>query len=236
MARLNPETSYLLVIMHATRPLFSTLLPVLLGLSLAGASPAAEPTEAALLAVLSSEAGVHEKARACQQLAVVATPAAVPALASLLDQDPLADYARSGLEAIADPAAGEALRMAMGRLNGRLLAGVVNSLGVRRDTAAVPGLQKLVLDGQSGVAAESLASLGMIGTVEAAKILDTALTSGADGLRVPAAHAALAAATQLAKAGNPAAARALLGDVVRAKLPGHLTAAAQRQLAALPAN
>ena len=119
-----------------------SLIPALLVFALAGSGPAAETktTESAALAVLASEAGVHEKARACQQLAVVGGPAAVPALASLLDHEPLADYARSGLEAIQDPAAGEALRKALPRLKGRLLAGAVNSLGVRRDTAAVPDL------------------------------------------------------------------------------------------------
>ncbi|MEI6675995.1 MAG: HEAT repeat domain-containing protein [Verrucomicrobiota bacterium] len=213
-----------------------SLTPSLLVLALAGSVAAAEAPEAALLAVLASSAAVHEKARACQQLAVVGSPAAIPALAALLDNDPLADYARSGLEAIPDPAAAEALRKALSRLDGRLLAGVVNSLGVRRDTAAVADLQQLALDPQRGVAAEALASLGMIGTIEAAKILDTALTTGSAGLRVPAAHAALTAATQLAETGNSAAARELLGDIIRTLPAGHLTAAAQRQLAALPAK
>ena len=211
-----------------------SLVPSLLVLALAGSGWAAEPTEASLLAVLASDAGVHEKARACQQLAVVASPAAIPALTGLLDKEPLADYARSGLEAIPDPAAAEALRKALPRLEGRLLAGVVNSLGVRRDAAAVPDLQKLALDPQRGVAAEALTSIGMIGSIEAAKILDTALTTGAAELRVPAAHAALVAAAHLAKAGSPAAARELLGDVIRVLPSGELTAAAQRQLAALP--
>ncbi len=229
MARLTPN---LLFVMPSIHP----ILPALLVLALAGSTPAAEPPETTLLAVLASDAGVHEKARACQQLAVVASPAAIPALAGLLDKEPLADYARSGLEGIPGPAAAEALRKALPRLEGRLLAGVVNSLGVRRDAAAVADLQKLALDPQRGVAAEALASLGMIGTLEAAKILDTALTTGPAELRIPAAHAALAAATHLAKAGNPAAARDLLKDVSRALPAGSLTAVAQRLLDALPAS
>jgi len=211
------------------------LIPALLVFALAGSGPAAETktTESAALAVLASEAGVHEKARACQQLAVVGGSAAVPALAELLDHEPLADYARSGLEAIQDPAAGEALRKALPRLKGRLLAGAVNSLGVRRDTAAVPALQKLALNPQSGVASEALASLGMIGTSEAAKTLHKVLTDGPADLRIPAAHAALVAAAQLAKDGNLAAARILLDRVVRTLPPGLLPSAAQRQAAAL---
>ena len=210
-----------------------SLLPALLVLSLAGPGTAAETPETAALAVLASQAGVHEKARACQQLAVVGGPAAVPALAALLDQEPLADYARSGLEAIKDPAAGTALRNALRGLSGRHLAGVVNSLGVRREIAAVPDLQKLALDAKSGVASEALASLGMIGTAEAAKTLQSVLTAGPANLRIPAAHASLTAATQLAKDGNSVAARGLLECVVRTLPPGHLPNAASRQVAAL---
>ncbi|MBI4623157.1 MAG: hypothetical protein HY736_08065, partial [Verrucomicrobia bacterium] len=74
-------------------------IPALLILSLAGSGTAAETPEAEALAVLASGAGVHEKARACQELAVVGGSASVPALAALLDHEHLADYARSGLEA-----------------------------------------------------------------------------------------------------------------------------------------
>lgn len=210
-----------------------SLVPSLLAAALAGTGTAAETTEASALAVLASGAGLHEKARACQQLAEVGSPAAVPALAMLLDQEHLADYARSGLEAIKDPAAGEALRKTLPRLEGRLLAGVVNSLGVRRETAAVADLQKLALDPKRGVAAEALASLGMIGSLEAAKTLHAVLTTGPADVRVPAAHAALAAAAQLAKDGNLAAARQLLDGVVRALPPGILASAAMHQAASL---
>jgi hypothetical protein len=213
-----------------------SLLPALLVLALVNTSPAAEPPEAAALAVLASQAGVHEKARACQQLAVVGGPAAVQPLASLLSKEPLADYARSGLETIQDASAGEALRQALPKLEGRLLAGVVNSLGVRREKAATSDLQKLALDLKRGVAAEALASLGMIGTAEAAKALLAVLANGPTELRVPTAHAALAAAAQLAKEGNPATARELLDAVVRALPPGYLATAAQRQVAALSAT
>ena len=210
--------------------------PLLMVLALANSGLAAQPTEAAALAVLASNAGVHERARACQQLAVVAGPASIAALTALLDNEPLADYARSGLENIPGPAAAEAMRKALPKLTGRHLAGVVNSLGVRHDLAAVPDLQKLALDAQRGVVSEALASLGMIGTAEAAKTLRSVLTSGPADLRVPAAHAALAAAAQLAKHGNATTARELLDGVVRALPPGNLPNAARRQAATLTAN
>lgn len=213
-----------------------SLFPTWALLVMAGGPAFAASTESAQLAVLASNAGLHEKARACQELTVVGGPAAVPALAALLNQENLADYARSPLEAIQDPSAGAALRNALGGLSGRLLAGVVNSLGVRRETAAVPDLEKLVFDSRRGVAAEALASLGMIGTTAAAKPLQKVLGDGPAELRVPAAHAALTAATQLAKDGNAAAARGVLDAVVRAFPDGNIASAARKQSAALGAR
>ncbi len=214
-----------------------SLVPAVFVLALAGCSTLApqktNPVSTAALGVLASSADLHEKARACQELASAGGPEAVPALAALLDQEHLADYARSGLESIKDPAAGAALRKALGTLSGRQLAGVVNSLGVRREMAAVPDLQALVFDAKRGVGAEALASLGMIGTTEAAKTLQKALTDGPADLRVPTAHAALVAGTQLAKDGKVAAARELLDAVVRALPAGHLQTVAKNQAAAL---
>jgi hypothetical protein len=55
------------------------------------------------IAVLQSGADLHDKARACQRLAAVGGKEAVPVLAGLLADENLAAYARSALEAIADP-------------------------------------------------------------------------------------------------------------------------------------
>ncbi len=214
-----------------------SLLPVVVVSVLAGCATAPtsppSPVETAALAVLASDAGLREKARACQELGDFGGPASVPALAALLGKEHLADYARSGLEGIKDPSAGEALRTALPTLEGRYLAGVVNSLGVRRDTAAVPALQKLALDPKRGAAEAAIASLGMIATPAAAKTLQTILVSGPAALRVPAAHAALVAAEQLVRDGNTTAARAVLNAVVQALPPGHVATAANDRVAAL---
>lgn len=214
-----------------------SLLPVVVVSVLAGCATAPtsppSPVETAALAVLASDAGLREKARACQELGDFGGPASGPALAALLGKEHLADYARSGLEGIKDPSAGEALRAALPTLEGRYLAGVVNSLGVRRDTAAVPALQKLALDPKRGAAEAAIASLGMIATPAAAKTLQTILASGPSTLRVPAAHAALVAAEQLVRDGNTTAARAVLNAVVQALPPGHVATAANDRVATL---
>ena len=84
-----------------------------LALALAGSviQASASWDEATALAVLTSD--TEQKARACQALAVVGGADAVPALAELLDDDELASYARTALEVIEDPSAGEALRSAL---------------------------------------------------------------------------------------------------------------------------
>ena len=219
--------------------LLRSLVPVLVVIAFAGCATPPQtkpsPVETAALAVLASDAGLKEKARACQELGDFGGPASVPALAALLKDETLSDYARSGLEGIKDPAAGAALRQALPTLNGRLLAGAVNSLGMRREVAAVADLQKLVLDGNRGVAPEALASLGLIANRDAVSALKKVLADGPAELRAPAAHASLAAADSLAKAGEVAAARDLLDSVFRAIPSGHLQSVAQRQAAGLGA-
>jgi HEAT repeat protein len=214
---------------------FRFLLPAWVMLAWAGcAAIPGNPAAEARLAVLASDAGLQEKAQACHELAVVAGPESVPALAQLLDHEHLADYARSGLEAIAHPSAGEALRASLRTLQGRNLAGAINSLGVRRDTASVPELTRLTLDPNPLVAEAAINSLGMIGTAGATQTLLKLVQSGPEGLRVPATHAALAAAEQMTRSGQHDAARNLLHEVSRAQPDDGLRSVVQNQLAILP--
>lgn len=205
------------------------LLPCLL-LALAGCVTAPDPREAAALAVLKSDAGLREKAVACQQLADFAGPAAVPALASLLAHEQLGDYARSGLESMADPAAGAALLGALETLQGRQLAGVINSLGVRRETAAVPVLRRIAAQPGHSAAAEAVGALGLIADPAAAQVLGEILRNGDRKLREAAAHSALIAAERLTTAGHNAAAAKLLETSLQAVPAGPAAEAARRQL------
>lgn len=204
-------------------PLRFSLIPLLAFLpSITQASPAWD--EATALAVLASD--TEQKARACQVLAVVGGPEAVPALAELLDDNHLASYARTALEVIEDPSAGEALRAALTTLEGRLLAGVVTSIGVRGDETAVPALQELASHSEREVAESALVALAAIGSEEALATVVQALNQGPADLRVSAAHAALAAAEKMAKNGNEPAAQKLLDSVQSAILPEHIRQAA----------
>jgi HEAT repeat protein len=134
--------------------------------------------EAKLLAVLRSEATLQEKSAACRQLTRVATKEAVPTLAALLGDEKLSHMARYALEAIPDPSVDDALRDALGKVQGGPRLGVIGSLGVRRDAKAVPALAELLKQPETASAAAR--ALGNIGTSEAAKALTDALpaTSG----------------------------------------------------------
>jgi len=178
------------------------------------------------IAVLKSDAPLSEKARACQQLALVGTKNAVAVLAGLLDDETLGDYARFALEPIADPSVDEALRQAMGRLKGRLLAGVINSIGVRRDAEAVNGLSKLALDPASEFSGEAVAALGRIATDQAIEIIVQALSTSRPELRVAAADACLAGAERLLDIDKTQEAVKLYDAVRNADVPIHLRAAA----------
>jgi HEAT repeat protein len=122
-----------------------------------------------------------EKAIACKQLAIHGTKAAVPELAKLLADEHLASWARIALEAIPDSAADEALREATKTLNGKLLIGVINSIGVRRSASAVNELTIHLKGDDSDVAAAAAVALGHIGDAASVKALREALAGSAAG-------------------------------------------------------
>jgi HEAT repeat protein len=132
------------------------------------------------LAVLNSQATVQEKSAACRELARVATKKSVPALASLLGDEKLSHMARYALESIRDPSVDDALRDALGKVQGRPRLGVIGSLGARHDAKAVAPLAALLKGDDADAAQAAARALGNIGAPAAAKALQDALpgTSG----------------------------------------------------------
>src|SRR5436190_8525180 len=104
-----------------------------------------------LIEILKSDSKPQEKAVACKRLAVYGTKDTVPALAPLLSNEELASWARIALEAIPGSAPDVALRDAAQKLNGRLLVGVINSIGVRRDADAIGILGSKLKDADAEV-------------------------------------------------------------------------------------
>jgi HEAT repeat protein len=124
-----------------------------------------------MIAALQSDAPLEDKFAACRQLAIVGDRKAIPVLSDLLTEETLSGMARYALERMPDPAADDALRAALSKLRGRRLVGVINSLGVRRDTQATRALTRLLQGPDPEVAAAAAVALGRIGTVAAAQAL-----------------------------------------------------------------
>ena len=175
--------------------------------------------ELKLISVLQSDAPAAEKAITCKRLAVYGSKDAVPALASLLLDKDLSSWARIPLEAIPGPAADEALRGAMGKAQGRLLIGVINSIGVRRDAQAVNGLVEKLKDTDADVASAAAEALGHIGGAQAAKALERSLTEAPAGVRSAVAEGCILCAERFFAEGNSAEAVRLYDIIRQADLP-----------------
>ncbi len=163
--------------------------------------------EAELLSVLRSDATLQEKSAACRQLARIATKEAVPTLAALLGDEKLSHMARYALEGIRDPLVDDALRDALGKVQGQPRLGVIGSLGARRDAKAVDALAGLLKETDTAGAAAR--ALGNIGTAEAAKALEDALTDATGGNQTATCEGLLRCAEALATDGQSAPSQAI---------------------------
>jgi HEAT repeat protein len=134
-----------------------------------------------LLAALTSDLARDARDYLCRKLAIIGTAAAVPTLAGLLLSETNSHMARFALERIPAPEAAQALREALGRVNGNLKIGVISSLGGRRDVAAVGALAGLLRENDAAIARAAALALGAIGSVESAAALTAFLaTPGGD--------------------------------------------------------
>lgn len=183
-------------------------------------NPAASAEKARqAVSVLQSGAPGAEKAIACKQLAIYGTADAVPALASLLSDAQLASWSRIALEVIPGSAADEALRGALPKLQGKLLVGVINSIGVRGDPKAVDALASKLKSADAEVAAAAAVALGRIGGDTAAKALEKALAIAPVGTRSAVAQGCVLGAERLLAEGNQAKAAKLYDTIRKADVP-----------------
>jgi HEAT repeat protein len=183
--------------------------------------------EAKLLAVLRSGATLEEKSAACRQLARVATKESVPTLASLLGDEKLSHMARYVLETIRDPSVDDALREALGKVQGRPRLGVIGSLGARRDVKAVDALAGLLKGADADATQAAARALGNIGTPAAAKALEEVLPGASGGNQIAICEGLLRCAEALTAEGQGAPSQAIY-DRLRglAQAPPQVRAAA----------
>lgn len=175
--------------------------------------------EQELIALLQSDAPAAERAVACKHLSVYGTAAAVPELAKLLGDEQLSSWSRIALEVIPGPEADEALREAMSSVEGRLLVGVINSIGVRRDALAVDPLTDQLTNDDVTVASSAAAALGRIGNEQAADSLRQALATGSADIRSAVAEGCILCAERFLSEGNAELATSLYDEVRNADVP-----------------
>lgn len=196
-------------------------------------SAPALPKESALLATLTADNSLNEKAKACQLLAIVGSESAIPALIDLLGQKELSSHARIALEAIGSPAVSDALIATLPKLKGRQLAGAILSLGQLRSAKAIAPIGERIADPSDEVITEAIAALGMIATPEAVTLLKRLLKQSRDDLQLKAGHAALTAASHQLREQHSAEAKELLQATVEAIDDGPVNQAAKSMLAPL---
>lgn len=132
-----------------------------------------------------------------RQLQVCGTEAEVPALAKMLTDPQVGDWARGALEMIPGDVVGAALRSSLDKLQGNALVGVINSLGNRGDGMSVAQLKKLAGGEDAEVAGAALWALGKIGVPDVIGAFAAALKRAPADKKVMFAAAYLRAADKL---------------------------------------
>ena len=180
---------------------------------------AARAKELELIAILRGDGAPADKAIACKRLAVYGSAASVPELAKLLADPQLASWSRIALEAIPGPASDEALANAAVKLEGNLLVGVINSIGVRRTELATDSLVSFLTNQDAEVASASAVALGHIGNAKAIDSLRSALSSTRGKVRGSVAEGCVLSAERLLSSGKSDDAARLYDDVRKADVP-----------------
>ncbi|MCX5675518.1 MAG: HEAT repeat domain-containing protein, partial [Planctomycetota bacterium] len=105
------------------------------------------------------------------------------------------------------------------KVQGRLLVGVINSIGVRRDAKAVDGLVQRLKDADADVATAAAAALGRIGGAPAAKALEPLLATAPPAGRPTVAEGCILCAERFLADGNRDEAVRLYDTVRKADVP-----------------
>jgi HEAT repeat protein len=171
--------------------------------------------ERRLVSVLSGDTPNAAKDYACRALTLIGGADSVPALAALLPDPELTGLARYALERIPDPAVDRALRAALGQTSGRVQAGIINSIGIRRDREAVPALAGLLQKDDHVVVEAALLALGKIATRESGRIVGQFRAQVSPALRDTAEAAYLEAADRLLAGGDAEGAAVIFDNLYR---------------------
>lgn len=170
--------------------------------------------EAKLIAVLQAPNATPDvKGWICVLLRQVGSEASIAPVAALLADKDVSVRACIALQSLPGPKADEALREALPKVPAELQAGVIQTIGARRDTKAAALLAPLASHADVGIATEALTALGRIGDTEALAALNNAKV--ADALREARSQALLLCADVLSNAGKKAEAAGAYASVFK---------------------
>ncbi len=187
--------------------------------------------EANFIKFLGSNATRAGKDQVCRHLRLIGSTASVPALTKLLGSEETADMARYALERIPGAAVDQALRSMLPKTSGKVKIGIVNTIGRRRDVAAVPALKTLVAGSDADVAAAAAAALGYIASPQAVKALGEVRPKTSGAVRTEVNEAYLRAADTMVERGEKKGAFAIYKLLNSAGEPEMIRIGALRGLA-----
>ncbi len=201
---------------------------LLAGLVVLGAPNLRATEEEDLINTLYSSAGAAEKCTACEKLRLVGTVKSVPALAALLVDERTGHAARYALEGMPFPEAVTAMRKALSKTKGLTKAGLIDSLGWRRDTKSVPALKRALSDADVSVASASASALGRIGGKKAIAALGSARGKTPPAVQPVVLESLLECADDLVAAGGAKKAEGLYRSLNIRTVPDRIRVAAWR--------
>lgn len=178
----------------------------------------------AMAAMLAAKATPDCKAFLCEQLSLIGSARHVGALSALLNDATLALHARAALARIPGDEPLAAMRKAMASAKGPALAGLITTLGDKRDAASLDVIASHLASPDATVAMASVDALGRIGGPAAAKALLAAKLPGQ--LKATLADALLRLAEELLKAGDTARAEGIFKKLSAPGQPKHVRTAA----------
>jgi HEAT repeat protein len=163
---------------------------------------------------------------ACEQLGVIGSKAALPALSGLLTNDKNADIACLALTTYPPGKADRVLRAALPSAHGTARIQIITTLGDRCDSGAVKLLTQLAVDSDVPVAKAAIAALGKIANRAAWKAI-VALPKPSDPTLQPTlTEAILRCAEARAASGDAKAAGGLYEELLAASQPAYVRRAA----------
>ncbi|MDD4869175.1 MAG: HEAT repeat domain-containing protein [Kiritimatiellae bacterium] len=164
-------------------------------------------------------------------MGIVGTVRSAPALAALLaGEERTSHAARYALESMPCPEADTVLIEALAKTSGLVKAGIINSLGTRRDRTAVPTLIKLLSDPDIQVVASAITALGRIAGPEVLAVLNMVKIDSSLVLQTPLNEAFLMCAEALVSSGDKKTAYEIYEKIYESKAPQYFRVAAYRGL------